>query len=237
MQTTTAPTWSWPDADPALIEALRDGALEGLEAVPASAGTVVSAEFFGEASPRNVREGCVTETGRVNSPTVRITMRDPEREIIVSLDPFSLCAETPAEARESAASVVLARAGVRESNSVFDDPEALSDIWGYRAMQDLTKIKADPEPVPTLDQLRARIRKVFGESVESHERDGTPSGQQIAEQVRKLSSDAKRAGFDLFDVVSKEVTAAQADRLNVILGRALEVQQAEHALRTLESGE
>jgi hypothetical protein len=237
MQTIIAPTWSWPNADPALIEALLVGALEGFEHVPISAGEIVSAEFYGKEPLPNMVLG-TAESATTCSPSLRVVMRKPDREIEVSLDPASLGADTPDEAREYAASAVLSLVGTRPARpGNEDDPEVLASGWGFRVMQELTQIEANPDPVLSLDQLRARVRALYGESAETHEQAGSPTGKELANEVRVLVREAKRAGFDLYDIVKEQVTAEQGDRLDGILEKALEVQIAEHALRTLEPGE
>lgn len=239
MQTTIAPSWSWPGADPAMLDAIHEGALEGLKAVPVSAGEVVSAEFFGRSRMvTNARGGSRHSSP---DPVVKVVLRAPEgeRTIEVLIDPGPLGADTPAEAREYVASAVLAVVSERPTKTAFDedDPDSLAAGWGFRTMQELTQITANPDPVLSSDQLRARVRTLYGEHAEAHERDGTPTGKELAEEVRQLVREAKRAGLDLYDIVKDQVTDAQADRLDGILARALEVQEAENALKSLGQGE
>lgn len=239
MQITVAPTWSWPSADQTLIDALHEGALEGLKSVPASAGEVVSAEFFGQSPGRYASAG--RRASHKLSPAVRVTVRAPEgeRTVEVLLDPGTLGADTPGEARECAASLVAATVGDRppDDTPASADPDALASGWGYKVMQEMAQVGGDSDPLMTRPALVAGVRELYGDSAVKHERTGSPTGKEMAEGFRSLRRETKRAGHDFAELVSGEIEPVHVQRLNRILEIALEQQIAEHALQSLESDE
>lgn len=221
------------------------GALEGLASVPASAGEAVSAEFFGRSTtlveysrppdPFKDLPGDVELRERETDPepVVRVVLRAPERTVEVLLDPVSLGAETPAEAREYAASVVLALVSERPSEQTGEDPDSLASNW-LGDMREVAQVGTGSNPLIPLKELRARVRELYGPIAEAHASQGTPTGKELAFQVRDLVREMKRSGFELLDLVKEEVSVADAHRFNGLLETALEIQTAEHALQSLE---
>ena len=214
--------------------------------MPASAGELVSAEFFGHSitlveyerppDPFKDQPGDVKcherETDPV--PVVRVIVRAPEgeRTVEVQLDPMSLGAETPAEAQEYAASVVLARVSERPPEQTGEDPDSLGGNW-IGDMREMAQVGSGSDPLIPLKELRARVRELYGPIAEAHASEGTPTGKELAFQVRDLVREMKRAGFELLDLVKEEVSTADAHRFNGLLEAALDIQTAEHALRSL----
>lgn len=237
MQITIAPTWSWPGADPAMLDALREGALKGLRSVPASAGEVVSAEFLGRSSTIMGSGGGTRHSSP--DPVLRAVVRAPEgeRTVEVLVDPGPLGADTPEEAYQYVSSVVYRTiAGDRPPEATPDaaDPDSLASGWGYDVMREMAQVGSDTVPLMAPAAIRAGVRELYGDSAVQHERTGRPTGRELAEGFRDLRREAKRAGIDFAAVVSEEVEPVHIQRLNRILEVALEQQAAERALQTPE---
>lgn len=261
---TLDPTWSWPTADlmlkavqdgvaaglaalPASAGAVLGATLFGKTTEVRESVAVRPDECTHGWERPLARKGQITTVQtRVVGPVpwLRVTTCTPageEREFEVCVDPATLLADTPAEAEEYAEALVVATLGTPPGRSIRDlvagalraGAAELGGVLGFEEALERARVEP-PGPAPTLEQLEARARMIYGDYAAAHERTGTPDAHEIAEQLHLLRRDFRLVDGRLADAIVRTVPAEQIRRLERLLERAYELEVAEAALAAPE---
>lgn len=191
----------------------------------------------------------VDPVDRVYGPTpwLRVALRladgrTVERDLCV--DPDVVGAETPDEAREYVALMVETAAAAEPWPNAWDPEPTVRGGWGgcaelggalgFEEAMERVRESVGPEPAPTVAELEARARMIYGNMAEAHLRAGAPSAREIADQVHRLARDCGREPFThggMVELVKRVVPADQIRRLERIVEDAYDVEVLAHARR------